>query len=346
MKNTDLLKAFGETDAAYIEDAVIPEEKMKTDGSHGKKKLLFPRKRIIAAVLASCTVVAAVALVFAFWGRLQGTHEDPPAAGSAAPGSNISPGPEVSAPLPHWEEMTLPQKFHSLVFHETFYSSSRGAAIAPEQAGELLGTFPLLGRDPYEPDTEHRLSASVYCLPDVAPECAVAVGISGTEESRAEGIKDAELSVYYIYLNAYYIPDTLGGFIDDLNLKELLFFGDVYSGQLINGEYKSFRHTALPADAVWTLLLQDRSIPAVRDYDMHLFGPALMTVAIDMPLLGYENIALSVTEDGYLTTNILETGKAFYIGTEKAAQFAEYVWEHCETHEVKPSGGAGNAIPE
>ena len=344
MKNTDLLKAIGETDAVYIEDAGIPEEKMKNEGAHGRKKLLFPYKRTIAAVLAACIVVAAAALVFTFWGRQREPYADPP-----PPGSTSSPGtgPEVSAPLLHWEEMTVLQKFHSLVFRETFYSSSRSAVIAPEQAGELLGTFPLLGRDHYEPDTEHRLSVSVYCIPDVAPECAVAVEISDTEESRAEGITDAERSVYYIYLNAYYIPDTLGDFIEDLNLKKLISFGDVYSGQVENGEYKSYQYTGLPADAVWTLLLQDRSIPSVKDYDTHLFGPVVMTVGVDIPLFGYENIALSVTEDGYLTTNILDTGKAFYIGTENVTQFAEYVQGHCEAHEIVHSGGEGtDAVPE
>ena len=60
------------------------------------------------------------------------------------------------------------------------------------------------------------------------------------------------------------------------------------------------------------------------------FGKELISVSINIELLGYENISLTVTEDGYLTTNILDTGKAFFIGKEKAEEFYGYVRENCE----------------
>ena len=51
-------------------------------------------------------------------------------------------------------------------------------------------------------------------------------------------------------------------------------------------------------------------------------------------MLGYENISLGVTENGYLTTNILNTGKAFFIGAEKAQMFMDYVIENCEGYDI------------
>lgn len=71
----------------------------------------------------------------------------------------------------------------------------------------------------------------------------------------------------------------------------------------------------------------------------------LMELSVSIPLLGYENISIRVDKDGFLTTNILETGKKFYIGTEHAQAFADYVSEECDGYEVRhPSGGV--PIPE
>ena len=77
------------------------------------------------------------------------------------------------------------------------------------------------------------------------------------------------------------------------------------------------------------MLLSDRELKNVKDYDSMNFGKELISVSINIELL-YRNISLAVTEDGYLTTNILDTGKAFFIGKEKAEEFYGYVRENCE----------------
>ena len=52
--------------------------------------------------------------------------------------------------------------------------------------------------------------------------------------------------------------------------------------------------------------------------------------SISLSLLGYENISISVTRDGYITTNILDTGKAFYIGKNAAENFLSYLDKECK----------------
>ena len=42
------------------------------------------------------------------------------------------------------------------------------------------------------------------------------------------------------------------------------------------------------------------------------------------------NKSISLTKDGYLISNILETGKYFYIGTDKVDEFVEYVRTNCD----------------
>ena len=69
------------------------------------------------------------------------------------------------------------------------------------------------------------------------------------------------------------------------------------------------------------------------------------TFTVDVPLLGYKNISLGVTEDGYIVTNILDTGKAFYIGKDKTEAFIKYVESECKG-EVLPKENGDEAVPE
>ena len=55
-----------------------------------------------------------------------------------------------------------------------------------------------------------------------------------------------------------------------------------------------------------------------------------MNVSVNVPMLGYENINLGFTEDGYIITNILDTGKAFFIGKDKTEVFKNYVINNCQ----------------
>ena len=79
--------------------------------------------------------------------------------------------------------------------------------------------------------------------------------------------------------------------------------------------------------------MDDLTAENVKDYDQ-MWLTRKMSISIDIPALGYENISLAVTEEGYLTTNILATGKAFYIGEEKVDAFVEYVLENCSGREM------------
>ena len=81
------------------------------------------------------------------------------------------------------------------------------------------------------------------------------------------------------------------------------------------------------------MLLDDLTAKNVDNYDsMNFFNK--MSINVFIPVLGYENISLSVTEDGYITTNILDTGKAFYIGEDKTDMFIEYVLNNCQGYEI------------
>ena len=57
-------------------------------------------------------------------------------------------------------------------------------------------------------------------------------------------------------------------------------------------------------------------------------------ISVDIELLGYENISVSLTDKGYLLTNILDTGKGFYIGEDKVQEFLNYIKENYDGYEI------------
>ena len=156
---------------------------------------------------------------------------------------------------------------------------------------------------------------------------------------------------YYVCRNSHYKPETLGQFMNDLSLKENLTFVFFGGTQMKNGkDICDVEYTNVDKAKVWKLLFSDTVAKAAKDYDSMNFETAA-DIAIDLKLLGYENISLAVTRDGYLTTNILDTGKAFYIGKPAAEKFLSYLEKDCKTtikhkydySESTSGGGSGNS---
>ena len=107
-----------------------------------------------------------------------------------------------------------------------------------------------------------------------------------------------------------------------------------------------------PQNAIWDMLLSDRNAQAVDLSDQPTWGVVtVMDMSIDIPILGYENISLSITEDGYLRTNILDTGKVFNIGVDAVNDFVSYVkenWDDIKTVQTNPDRlyGEYRELPE
>lgn len=235
---------------------------------------------------------------------------------------------EEIAVVPKWEDMSISQQYPECEFAGVRYTA-RVTELSARHVAEALGSAALRGYDIYSGRT-YAAAASLYGISGISHDCAVALRFDGRDE-------------YYAYVNSYYQPDTLGQFTEDLELQKNLAFGSVwYNWKKPSGKYALVEFTGLDGAAVWEMLLSDPSLAAVKDFDSRQFTNA-MSISIDLPLLGYQNISLGVTADGYLTTNILDTGKAFFIGEEAVIQFMDYVFNRCEGHEINY---VGNAVPE
>ena len=236
--------------------------------------------------------------------------------------------------VPSWDDMTVTQKFPYLSFNGYEYSTA-DRTVPEESAGKKITSATLTGTDSRTGKT-YAINADIYEITGISKNCAVSIKFEGYKE-------------LYVCRNSGYRPETLGQLIDDLNLKNTLTFGKAYATVKKGDTYTETEYSGLDGEKVWEMLLSDRELKNVKDYDSMNFGKELISVSINIELL-YRNISLAVTEDGYLTTNILDTGKAFFIGKEKAENFAEYVRENCKAVEkgsfTAPSGGNGGGAGE
>ena len=218
--------------------------------------------------------------------------------------------------VPRWDDMTVTQKFPYLSFNGYEYSTA-DKVIPEDKVGKKITSTTLTGTDRYTGKT-YAINADIYGIAGISKNCAVSLKFEGYDE-------------LYVCRNSGYRPETLGQLTDDLNLKNTLTFGKAYATiQKDKNSYAQTEYSGLDGEKVWEMLFSDRNLKNVKDYDSMNFGKELISVSINIELLGYENISLTVTEDGYLTTNILGTGKAFFIGKEKAEEFYGYVRENCE----------------
>ena len=118
-------------------------------------------------------------------------------------------------------------------------------------------------------------------------------------------------------MNTTYEFETLGDFIEKLNLEEYLQFGTAtYKNNIV---YKDFDDSI-----VWDMLLSDYSLTNTSLTNNNYKNP-LMSISTNIEALGIKNVSFAVNDEGYIQTNILGTAKTFYIGEEKVNNFIDYV---------------------
>ncbi len=167
-------------------------------------------------------------------------------------------------------------------------------------------------------------NAQIYSIKNISTECGIAVKLQDSNE-------------YYIYLNYNYNPNTLGQFINDLNLKELISFEELYFNYLYtdedgNKEYKKIEFSDVDENIIWDKLLNDKNIK--NEHNLSHKHISMISINASIPLLGYKETDISISEDGYIFTSILEMGKCFYIGEKKANEFLEYIIKNYEGYEI------------
>lgn len=253
-------------------------------------------------------------------------------------GNFIGGAPTTTAPTnnevwyePHWEDKPIWQQFPQFDRFEMGSYTVRDITIDKTMVEDYLENVNLHGYDIYT-ETGYDIVGKVYRIKGINPDCAVALQYPGRTD-------------FFPATCSTYTPATLGQFITDLSLREHLRVGTVYhSYHDADGTYHDKEYAGLTTEKVWDLLLCDTSLPNVAGQS--ITWKHKISVRIDMPLLGYENISISLSENGYLRSNLLDTEKLFYIGEDKVDAFLAYVEENCRLQkddELIPMPGNTNA---
>lgn len=200
--------------------------------------------------------------------------------------------------IPRWDERTLPTQFMEFDLNGIYYNT-KDHIIEDSYIGGFLGAVTMQGQDVYE-DKIHSINAEVFGINDFSSECAVAVKFDGYDN-------------YYVYINREYSPATLGELVDALKLNDTISFGTLTpDDKTFDADYDK--------SIISGLLNEYRDCTTQFDFVGHR---RMFSVSASVVMLGITNKSFAVTEDGYITTNIMERGYAFYIGEYKAREIAD-----------------------
>lgn len=212
--------------------------------------------------------------------------------------------------ISQWDDRTTGEKYTSLMLNGVEYSTMN-TVISEDYIGSFVTDSAVTGYDIYS-DKTYSVASETYSIKNISTDCAVAVKI-GDENA------------YYVYVNVWYEPDTLGDFITDLDLKNTVVFRkayiDKYEYTKLSTEHTQRVYADFDDSVIWDMLA-DVSEAENTEYNQPYDR---ISVETDLPVLGYKNISFAVTPDGYIITNILNTQKCFFIGTQKYEAFAEYL---------------------
>lgn len=339
MNNKDLLKAIGDIDEKYLIEETDIEETNRI-ASNNKVNIMknLKLKYILAPI---CIVFIAVIGLYK-----SGIFTSKPDIIISKKDDWIikevqvdkKDTPTDTAVIPKWNERSISQQFNEVEYNNSKYSS-RITKISNNNILKNIGNATLTGYDTYT-ETTYNKKAELYSIKDIEEKCAIAIKFEGDTD-------------YYVYVNSYYRPTTLGEFTKDLNLEEIISFGTIYYNywdedlqEDINVEFYGVDNKI-----IWQKLFNNKNLENIysdndtEKYTSERFSQSI-GISVDIPLLGYKNISVSLTDKGYLLTNILDTGKGFYIGEDKVQEFLDYIKDNYNGYKIVYVDESGSGITD
>ncbi len=221
--------------------------------------------------------------------------------------SDEGTGEEIAVVM-QWDDMTDACRYKSLVYGDKEYTTGL-IAVWEENVGDALDYADISGYDIYT-DTTHTLNRLCCAIAGINPEAAVCVKFNETDK------------YHYAYVNTNYTPETLGDFISDLNLTETLETGLIYDER---DSSQTIVYEDVDKSLIFEMLLSDTTLENEPDGTYKDVGKNIFEISVSVDVLGYHNVTITLTDTGYMWTNILSSGKYFYVGTEKIEAFIEEV---------------------
>ncbi len=140
--------------------------------------------------------------------------------------------------------------------------------------------------------------------------------LAGVSDKYAVVIRYPSTGATPVYLKTDYEPDTLGDMLDDMLLSRYMTFGSNSARVLNEDGYRDV------SDGIWDVLEDCRSAVNTREKPSAFTRD--LTVYANIEYIDY-GLELVISEQGYISTNIIDRGATFYIGEEKAKSCIEYL---------------------
>lgn len=300
MKPKDIMDALNDIDYDMVEEAA-PKG----------------RKKVWVRWAAACLALVILGCGAAFFLRPDETHTVS-LGGVERRYSDGSVMVRETALIFPWEYQTMDERYNGMRFEGREYRG-RCREISEALLGETLGTCQARGYDIYT-DQEYQDSFEVREIAGVDASLLLAVKLDGG---------------YYVFMEDSYAGGmTFGAFLDGLDLAATLPLTRFtqYAGHTAGETYR------LPAgadEAIWEILSQCREAEFVEDGFSGNDGESI-GFTVTSEALGIYKKVFDVTRDGYVETNILDWGYAWYIGAEAAGQIIDYALGQGEPAEPEP----------
>ena len=168
------------------------------------------------------------------------------------------------------------------------------------------------------------VTSEIRAIKGIDPVCAVAAQFpDGT---------------FGVFRDMWYQPAAWGDFMEALSLKENLVFG---SAEAVYKEENGRRHTVY-FDSVPAEYLKETLLSALENAVNNPDGAAgipekMLSIGVDVPILGIRNVGLWFCDDGTMCTNILGTLKRFEVGQETVRSVVEKIYASGEGYELTVS---------
>ncbi len=297
----------------YLNDALgeISDEKI-ADAANGKKT---KRITFLKVASAACIVLAVAAgVVFAKTDKLKIKDEQvqnqveaavQTAADTANGETTLTAAAEIY-PEKKWDEKESNEKYTELSVNGKTYLST-GMKAEKTEIGTKLGSAKAKGFDIYT-DKTYETDCEVYAVGSFQSEFLVAVKF------------DADGNAYS-YKSEDWFPSDLRDFTETLNFSEnikidrdvmLISDSDVIASQIKLDYNEKLIHAAyglLEADG------EAKALEYTAD-NMAKNSERILEFGVSSPLLSRYSLFLSVSEDGYIMTNLVDVGVSFFVGRE------------------------------
>lgn len=307
MKAIDLLDMIGNADDGIIEEA------------KKRKKTTIPKwTKWIAAV--ACAVLVIGSGVF-FLSKTPAVKDPGPV--DTSNGHWIPEGRyrypisgETALAWP-WEYKTPTERWEGISLEGKSYRT-RAQEIGEALLGDVLGVCSASGYDIYT-ETSHPEAFEVRAIQGVDPEKLIAVDLEGT---------------WVVFLREELpIPATLGDWMDACSLPETV---SLERFSTVGGYQTTAWYLVDSDEELWQILSTCRNAPGSIVDDWGLGDRSRISFTVSSEALGVYKKVLSVTEDGYLLTNLMEYGYVYNIGEDAARQIIRSVTEHGKETEIEP----------